>query len=211
MFTGIICAVGSVQSITNSNQGKRLQITCQDFDFSSVELGDSIAINGVCLTATKLDAQSFWADVSHTTLKVSTLGNLQTGSKVNLEPALTLNGKLGGHLVAGHVDAIGKIIKLQKNADSCLLTIRTPQNLAKYLAAKGSITVDGVSLTLAEVQNTDFQITIINHTLQNTIIHTYQIGTLVNLEVDIIARYLEKLLTSGSQLNKPFLNQHGFI
>jgi len=211
MFTGIVSCVGQVKSITNTKQGKKLQIACTDWDLSDVRLGDSIAVNGVCLTVTNYGADFFAADVSHTTLQVSALGNLQVASYVNLEKALRLNDRLGGHLVAGHVDCVGVIAKAIKQSEFYEFTINAPSEFAKYLVTKGSITVDGVSLTIGKVQNSAFDLTIIKHTLSNTIIANYQVGYKVNLEVDLIARYLEGLLKQSSSIDQTLLQQHGFI
>jgi len=211
MFTGIVSGVGLVKSIANNKNGKQLQIDCTEWDLSDIKIGDSIAVNGVCLTVTKIASHSFNADVSHTTLQASTFSNLKAGNKVNLEKALRLNDRLGGHLVAGHVDGVGTITKISKQSEVYEFTIRAPSNLVKYLVLKGSITVDGVSLTVGNVQDSLFSLTIIKHTLTNTIIGNYNVGGLVNLEVDLIARYLENLLVKRSEIEQSFLQNHGFI
>jgi riboflavin synthase len=185
-----------------------------------VALGDSIAVNGVCLTAVALDSGSFSADVSRETLSLTSLGHLARGSKVNLEKALTLQTRLGGHLVSGHVDGLGEVISRHDDARSVRFSIRAPAQLAKYIAAKGSITMDGTSLTVNKVEGSTFELNIVPHTLQETIIADYRSGTPVNLEVDVIARYLERLLLGDNAADMPphsgaiteaFLAEHGFM
>ncbi|WP_419622660.1 riboflavin synthase [Thiolapillus sp.] len=172
----------------------RLGIDTGKLDLSDVALGDSIAVNGVCLTAVELPGNGFMADVSGETLSLTSLGNLKSGSPVNLEKALTLATRLGGHLVSGHVDGLGTVISRQEDARSVRFVIEALAELAKYIVHKGSITVDGTSLTVNGVDGARFELNIVPHTLQETIMATYQPGSRVNLEVDLIARYLERLL-----------------
>ena len=194
MFTGIIQAIGKISSLQDRGGDIRLDIETGKLDLSDVELGDSIAVNGVCLTAVELPGNGFVADVSRETLSLTSLGNLKTGSPVNLEKALTLATRLGGHLVSGHVDGLGTVISRQEDARSVRFVIEAPKELAKYIVHKGSITVDGISLTVNGVDGARFELNIVPHTLQETIMDTYQPGSRVNLEVDLIARYLERLL-----------------
>ena len=191
MFTGIITAIGHVESFQTNG---RLRIATGTFDMSNVKPGDSIAVNGVCLTVVEFSRNHFVADVSNETKKLTTLGALQKEARVNLEKALTLATRLGGHLVSGHVDGVGEVISRTPDDNAEKFVIRAPRELAKYIAQKGSICVDGVSLTVNGVGGCEFELTIVPHTLQETIISDYRVGTLVNLEVDIIARYCERLL-----------------
>ncbi len=194
MFTGIIQAIGRITSMQDKGGDIRLGIETGKLDLSDVELGDSIAVNGVCLTAVELPGNGFLADVSRETLSLTSLGGLKPGSPVNLEKALTLATRLGGHLVSGHVDGLGTVISRQEDARSVRFVIEAPKELAKYIVHKGSITVDGTSLTVNGVDGARFELNIVPHTLQETIMDTYQPGSRVNLEVDLIARYLERLL-----------------
>lgn len=219
MFTGIITAVGTVTALESSDGDIRLRIDSADLPLDDVAVGDSIAVNGVCLTAVELPGDGFWADVSQETISHSTIGQWQVGTKVNLEKALTLNARLGGHIVSGHVDGVGEVVKRYTDARSERLHLAAPAALAKYIAAKGSITVDGTSLTVNAVDGAEFELNIVPHTLHNTVIADYQTGTHVNLEVDVVARYLERLLqareNSGeaspqSNIDMAFLKKHGF-
>ncbi len=195
MFTGIIQAVGSIASIESDGGDKRLVINTADLQLSDSELGDSIAVNGVCLTAVSYDTQGFAADVSLETLDKTSLGSLKTGSPVNLEKALTLNTALGGHLVSGHVDGVGSVVSLIEDARSIRYRFEVDASLQHYIAEKGSVTIDGTSLTVNWVENNLFEVNIVPHTQQKTIFGNYQENTQVNIEVDIIARYLERLIT----------------
>lgn len=217
MFTGIIEAVGKIESIHNKGGDARIWINTGKLDMRDVQLGDSIACNGVCLTAIELKADAYCADVSGETLSLTTLGDLQTGSEVNLEKALTPTTRLGGHLVSGHVDGVGRVVDRRDDARSVRFVIEAPANLARYIAMKGSITVDGVSLTVNKVNGSQFELNIVPHTLQETVIKHYRAGQRVNLEVDLIARYLERLLlgdraaVQDGGITEAFLAEHGFI
>ena len=218
MFTGIIQAVGHIQAIENRQGDKRLRLHSADLDLSDVLLGDSIATNGVCLTVVDLPGDGFWADVSLETLDFSTLGDLKVGSPVNLEKALRAQDRLGGHIVSGHVDGVGEIVSIHTDARSIRYRLRAPKNLAHYIAHKGSICIDGVSLTVNKVEGCEFELNIVPHTQQKTLFGSYRSGTKVNLEVDVIARYLERLLlgekaaeTPESKLTTAFLAEHGFL
>ncbi len=194
MFTGIIQAVGSIRRLEPRGGDLRLHVETGKLDLSDVALGDSIAVNGVCLTAVALPGDGFAADVSNETLSLTSLGALESGSRVNLEKALTLQTRLGGHLVSGHVDGLGEVIERTDDARSVRFRIRAPRELARYIAHKGSITVDGTSLTVNGVDGAVFELNIVPHTLQETIMDEYAPGRRVNLEVDLVARYLERLL-----------------
>ena len=194
MFTGIIQAVGEVATLQPRGGDVRLRIRTRKLDLGDVALGDSIAVNGVCLTAVELPGDGFVADVSRETLSLTSLGQLESGSPVNLEKALTLATRLGGHLVSGHVDGLGVVIERHDDARSVRFTIEAPADLARYIAHKGSITVDGTSLTVNAVAGRRFELNIVPHTLQETIMDGYVAGREVNLEVDLVARYLERLL-----------------
>lgn len=216
MFTGIIEAVGKVKRIEAVGGDSRLIVDVQSLDMSDVKLGDSIAVNGVCLTAVKFDAHSFEADVSNETVSLTTLKNLKAGSPVNLEKALLPTTRLGGHLVSGHVDGLGKVVNISNDGRSTRYTVQVPAELKRYIAVKGSICIDGTSLTVNAVNDDRFDINIVPHTQERTIIKSYKSGTEVNLEVDLVARYLESLLlhTSGENregLNLELLSKAGFI
>ncbi|MGD9388219.1 MAG: riboflavin synthase, partial [Gammaproteobacteria bacterium] len=188
----------------------RLRVNAGDLDLSGAAAGDSIAVNGCCLTAVELGASGFAADVSRESLGLTTLGGLECGSRVNLERALTLSKPLGGHLVTGHVDGVGRVESRADDGRSVRFRIRVPGELSRYLARKGSICVDGVSLTVNEVDGPVFGINIVPHTLEATLFGTYRTGTRVNLEVDIVARYLERLVADAGGLSRERLEEYGF-
>ena len=198
MFTGIIQALGSVARSEKRGGDLRLEIDCGDLDLSSARPGDSIAVNGVCLTAVDLGGKGFVADVSLETIDKTSLGDLEVGSPVNLEPALRLSDALGGHLVSGHVDGIGTLLDMHDEARSIRYRFEVDPSLQHYIAVKGSITVDGTSLTVNGVQDNRFDVNIVPHTRQKTIFQYYMPGSRVNIEVDIIARYLERLLRGST-------------
>ncbi len=216
MFTGIIQATGEIRTLEQREGDARLAIAVGRLDMGDVALGDSIAVNGVCLTAVSLDAHSFVADVSGETLACTTLGDLSSGARVNLEKALTPTARLGGHWVSGHVDGVGEVLRRWSDARSERFRIRAPAGLAKYIAEKGSICVDGISLTVNRVKGAEFELNIVPHTLLETTMGDFRAGRRVNLEVDIIARYLERLLL-GERAAQPggvtetLLAEHGFI
>ena len=195
MFTGIIQTIGEVDSITAEEGDVQLQIAAPGLGLEQVAIGDSIAVNGCCLTVTRLLDNAFIADVSQETLNVTTLRDWQVGTLVNLEKALTAGQPLGGHYVTGHVDGVATITQLESDARSTRMQVEVPAPFARYIARKGSITIDGVSLTVNEVGPTTFAVNLIPHTLDVTVLNRYVVGTRVNLEVDIIARYLERLQT----------------
>jgi riboflavin synthase len=202
MFTGIIQAVGTIAALESRGGDVRLRLRTGKLDLTDVRLGDSIAVNGVCLTAVELPGDGFSADVSRETLSLTTLGDLVPGSRVNLEKALTLATRLGGHLVSGHVDGVGRVVERRDDARSVRFAVEAPPELARYIAHKGSICVDGISLTVNAVSGARFDLNIVPHTLEETIMSDYAPGTRVNLEVDLVARYLERLLL-GEQAAQP--------
>ncbi len=217
MFTGIIQAVGYIKQIEAKASDCRLHIHTGDLPMNNVQQGDSIAVNGVCLTAIKPSSDGFSADVSGETLSKTTLGKLAAHGKVNLEKALTLATPLGGHLVSGHVDGVGHIIKRWSDGSSERFDIQAPKALARYIATKGSICLDGISLTVNKVIGDVIELNIVPHTLDATIIGSYQTGQAVNLEVDLIARYLERLMLGDKAaepqsdgISQAFLHKHGF-
>jgi riboflavin synthase len=211
MFTGIIQAQGSITALERRGGDVRLSVQSTGLPFASYEIGESIAVNGVCLTAVVLRDDGFDTDVSVETLDVTNLGRLGVGSPVNLEPSLALGDRLGGHLVSGHVDCLGTVRRVESDARSVRLEIEMPAALARYVAKKGSVTVDGVSLTVNAVAGTVFEVNIIPHTAEVTIIGDYAVGSTVNIEVDLLARYLERLLSKDEHgVTMEFLKEHGY-
>lgn len=194
MFTGIIQAVGTIKALQPTGGDLRLRVDTGKLSLDDVGLGDSIATNGVCLTVTELPGDGFWADISRETLDFTSLGKLKPGGRVNLEKALTPASRLGGHIVSGHVDGLGEVVSVVEDGRSYRYVMRAPDALAKYISQKGSICVDGTSLTVNAVNGAEFDLNIIPQTWAETVFATYQPGTLVNLEVDVIARYLERLV-----------------
>jgi riboflavin synthase len=211
MFTGIIQAKGSIAALERRGGDVRLSVQSESLPFASYDVGESIAVNGVCLTAVALRADGFDTDVSVETLDVTSLGGLGVGDNVNLEPSLSLGDRLGGHLVSGHVDCLGTVTGRKADARSIRITVEIPEEFARYVARKGSVTVDGVSLTVNDVSATRFEVNIIPHTADVTIIGDYAVGTNVNVEVDLLARYIERLLAKdGEGLSMEFLKEHGY-
>jgi riboflavin synthase len=194
MFSGIIADVGRIRHVEDRLGGLRLEIATSALDLSDVRIGDSIAVNGVCLTVVNMDRDAFSVDVSRETMDCTTGLNAQ-GAQVNLEKALRLADRLGGHLVSGHVDGVGEVVEFADLGESWKLTVRAPQMLAKFIAAKGSITVNGVSLTVNEIEDAAFSVNLIPHTLAVTTLGALRLGTLVNLEIDVLARYVERMLS----------------
>jgi riboflavin synthase len=211
MFTGIIKAKGSIAAIEKRAGDVRLRVTAAELPWADYAMGDSIAVNGVCLTAIRLHEDGFDTDVSVETLDVTTLKHLEVGDAVNLEPALRVGDALGGHLVSGHVDGIGRMIARSDDARSIRMTFEVPAELERYVARKGSICVDGVSLTINEVSGNTFGLNIIPHTAEVTTMGAYEPGTAVNIEVDLLARYIERMLGSETGgLSIDFLREHGY-
>lgn len=194
MFTGIISAIGDITNLEQRAGDARLTIRTGNLSLADVQLGDSIACNGACLTVIELTGEGFVADVSVETLNLTTICNWQTGSRINLEKAMRATDRLGGHIVSGHIDGIGEVMALEEDARSWRFRMRAPREIAKYIAHKGSITLDGTSLTVNIVDGAEFELNIIPHTMTHTVLGDYKVGSKVNLEVDLVARYLERLL-----------------
>jgi len=217
MFTGIIEAEGHIASIEPKGGDVRMTIETGKLDMSDVKLGDSIACNGVCLTAIALTDQSYTADVSGETLKVTTLGDLKIGSPVNLEKALRLQDRLGGHLVSGHVDGVGKVTSIEQDGRSWRYQFEAPLAICRYIAGKGSVCINGISLTVNEVEGQTFGVNIVPHTRQETTIQYLKEGSKVNLEVDLLARYLERMISAPqetsavSKVTPELLAENGFM
>ena len=198
MFTGIVQDVGRIESTTPSGGDIRLLIG-HHFDTTRLKIGDSVCVQGCCLTATHVQPHAFAADVSRETLSLTTLGDLAVGSPVNLEPSLKAGDSLGGHLVSGHVDGLAEIVSITGDARSSRIKIAVPQHLARYIARKGSVAMDGVSLTVNEVEGNTFGVNIIPHTQTVTTLGRLQVGSRVNLEIDQVARYVERLLGAAGE------------
>jgi len=210
MFTGIIEEVGTVSAVQRKGDFAVLTIGCKKV-LEDTAVGDSISVNGVCLTVTSMTESSFCADISYETIRKSTFADASGGSQVNLERALTLSARLGGHLVSGHVDGVGVIEKLTSNQSAYVLTVRYPAEMDKYIAEKGSVCVDGISLTTASCSGGTFDVAVIPHTYNSTSLKGKRQGAKVNLEADMIARYLEKLLKSSEKTDTLIDNLHGMI
>lgn len=213
MFTGIVEEIGIISGIKQGKNSEILTIKAKKV-LEDTKIGDSIAVNGICLTVTALSSDSFTADVMHETINRSSLSKLKYGSKVNLERAMPVNGRFGGHIVSGHVDGTGTIINIKPDDNAIWYKIQANQQILKYIVEKGSITIDGISLTVAKVSETDFSISAIPHTVEQTILKEKRQGDIVNLETDILAKYIEKLLNptqnEQSKITKEFLLEHGF-
>ena len=194
MFTGIVQSIGKIVVVEDIGGDARLRIAADAINLSDVKTGDSMAVNGVCLTVVELSGREFSADVSRETLEVTTLGMLEAGHWVNLEPSLTLGASLGGHLVSGHVDGVSRVLSMEPEARSTRMGFELPARLGRYVAKKGSVTIDGTSLTVNEVSDTELFVNIVPHTSERTIMSGYSVGSQVNIEVDMIARYLERLI-----------------
>ncbi|MFV0447183.1 MAG: riboflavin synthase [Vibrio sp.] len=217
MFTGIVEAVGQLTAITPKGEDVTITVNVGKLDMSDVKLGDSIATNGVCLTVVAFNDTSYSADLSLETLKKSAFANYKAGDKVNLEKAMLPTTRFGGHIVSGHVDGVGEIVERNIVGRAIEFWVELPEELNKYVAEKGSITVDGISLTVNDLRKNSFKLTIVPHTTQETTIDSFQVGRKVNLEVDVLARYLERLLQGRepsqqpeSRLTMEFLQQNGF-
>lgn len=217
MFTGIVEAVGTLTAITPKGEDITISVNAGKLDMSDVKLGDSIAANGVCLTVVAFDSHSYSADLSLETLKKSGFADYKVGDKVNLEKAMLPTTRFGGHIVSGHVDGVGEIVERNQVGRAIEFWVAMPAELSKYVAEKGSMTVDGISLTVNDLRKNAFKLTIVPHTTQETTIDHFQVGRKVNLEVDVLARYLERLLHGGheeqpaeSRITMEFLQQNGF-
>lgn len=212
MFTGIIEEIGIVKDISTSGNTAVITLECKKV-LEGTKIGDSIAIDGVCQTVIKLDKKSFSSQISSETLNVTTFSKLKKGSKVNLERALTLNQRLGGHLVSGHIDGLCEVKSIQKQSDFYNLEFEVKQDLSKYIAKKGSVAINGISLTVAEISSCRFKTAIIPHTFENTNLKSLKNGDFVNLEVDILAKYIEKILLKDNNrtIDENFLKENGFF
>lgn len=200
MFTGIIENLGSIREIRSSDQGRRLTIET-DFIFTEMKIGDSISVNGACLTVVDIDGKRFKADVSPETLTKTILGGAKIGDRVNLERALRLSDRLDGHLVSGHVDGIGIVAKRKTAGNSMIITVRVQESLSRYIINKGSVAIDGVSLTVNRCDGNSFDVTIIPHTAENTTISLYKNGDYVNIETDMIGKYVERFVLTKDKVN----------
>ena len=199
MFTGIIQSKGSIKEIFSSSDGARLKINTNALDLSDTNVGDSIAVDGVCLTVTELTESSFTADVSNETLTCTTFSALKQGKNVNLERSLRVNQGIDGHLVSGHVDGIGAVNSIEKDGDSVRIKIEVQGDIIKYIAKKGSICINGVSLTVNSVENNFFDVNIVPHTLSATTLGDLSLQSNVNIEIDQIARYVERILSQNEE------------
>ncbi|CAG9297324.1 riboflavin synthase [Celerinatantimonas diazotrophica] len=218
MFTGIIEARGTIQALRRRSVDVQLKVATHTLDMSDVHIGDSIAVNGVCLTVVEYSQDHFCADVSHETLSRSSLGKLKVGSNVNLEKAMAANGRFGGHMVSGHVDGLATVKSVSHQGLGIDIWLEFPAELGKYIAEKGSITLDGISLTVNELRQSQFRLTIIPHSAEQTTISEWRKGSQINLEVDVVARYLERLLqspnsthTRSDTLSEEKLAECGFL
>lgn len=209
MFTGMIEETGTVRSVRRGADSAALCIAARDI-LPGLKIGDSVAVNGVCLTVTSLASDGFTADVMHETLRRSTLGGLVPGGRVNLERAMRADGRFGGHLVSGHIDGIGTVITVRRDGIAVWYTVSVPQKLMRGLVEKGSVSIDGISLTVAEVTAETFSVSVIPHTAACTTLSEKTSGSRVNLETDLIGKYVEKLLSARVSLDGDFLAENGF-
>lgn len=215
MFTGIIEEIGTVTQIRHGSHSATLTIAAGTV-LETAKVGDSIAVNGVCLTVTALSGSSFSADIMHETLSRSSLSGLRTGSHVNLERAMPANGRFDGHIVAGHIDGVGKVTSVRRDDTAVWFTVSAAPNILRLIVEKGSVAIDGISLTVATVTQTDFSISAIPHTVAHTVLRERSKGDPVNLETDIVGKYVEKLLFASGErrqsgtITKEFLSRHGF-
>lgn len=215
MFTGIVEEVGLVESIRKGAKSAVITIKAHVI-FDDLGLGDSVAVNGVCLTAAGLTGHTFLADVMHQTLNNSSLGDLKVGSHVNLERAMAINSRFGGHMVSGHIDGTGQILNIEQDDNAIWYTIKAESDIMKYIIQKGSIAIDGISLTIADLSVESFRVSIIPHTMKSTTLLERSVGDRVNLENDMVGKYIEKLIDprylpqKESKITKEFLQQYGY-
>ena len=214
MFTGIIEEIGTIQQIKKGQHSAILTIQASKV-LEQTKVGDSIAVNGICLTVTALSEGYFLADVMHETLNRSSLAQMKRGSRVNLERAMAADGRFGGHIVAGHVDGVGRIVRTSRDDTAVWYTVQAPPTILRYIVEKGSVTVDGISLTVARISGHSFSVSVIPHTARMTILGERQVGDKVNLETDIIGKYVEKLLRPAEEMRQggiteEFLAKYGF-
>lgn len=209
MFTGIVEEIGRIKTLKKSTKSASLTIGGNSI-FSDLKLGDSVAVNGVCLTVAQIYQKQFTADVMNETLIRSSLGQLKIGSYVNLERAMSANSRFGGHIVSGHIDGIGKISAIKKDEIATWYTIKTDRKCMRYIIEKGSIAIDGISLTVAKVERDQFAVSIIPHTTKETILSQKKLGSIVNLENDVVGKYIEKFLSAPKDITKDLLLENGF-
>ncbi len=212
MFTGIIEECGRLEGLQRGAQSAVLRFAAEKV-LVGVRLGDSIAVNGVCLTVTSFDVKHFTADVMHETLRRSSLGSLTSGSIVNLERAMAANGRFGGHIVSGHIDGVGTVTQVRRDDNAVWYRIRCPEAILRYIIEKGSIAIDGISLTVAALGKQDFSVSVIPHTARHTTLSQRRVGDTVNLENDCIGKYVERLLSGGQAsggISKEYLQNYGF-
>ncbi|GLB26358.1 riboflavin synthase subunit alpha [Lacrimispora xylanolytica] len=212
MFTGIIEEIGTIEGMKKGASSAVLRIQASKI-MDDIHLGDSIAVNGVCLTVTRISSTGFESDVMHETMNRSSLGNLRIGSSVNLERAMPANGRFGGHIVSGHIDGTGTILNIQRDDNAVWYKIKTPLSVLRYIIEKGSIAIDGISLTVAKVSKDSFHVSIIPHTAQFTTLDKRRVGDLVNLENDCVGKYVEHLTgseTKNNNITAEFLAKYGF-
>lgn len=212
MFTGIVEEIGTIKSLSKGSSDASIIVECKVV-LQDLKIGDSVAINGVCQTVVKFDSSSFTVEVSKETLNVTNFVSLRTGDKVNLERALTLQSRLGGHMVSGHIDGLAKVKKIQKISEFYNLDFEIEKALTKYVVKKGSVALNGVSLTVADIASNVFSVAVIPHTFENTVLKSLKVGDFVNVEVDILAKYVEKFLSRGdnSGVDEKFLKENGFF
>lgn len=213
MFTGIVEEVGIIKSFERDSRGATIVVGCKTV-LEDTKLGDSIVINGCCQTVVAMDSNSFTARVSEETISVTCFDRFKKGDFVNLERALALNSRLGGHIVSGHIDCKGILLNCEKLADFYNLKFEIPKEQAKYVVYKGSITINGISLTVADIENNVFKVAIIPHTFENTNLKFLTVGNIVNIETDILGKYVEKLLSvkdNSSNISMSFLQENGFV
>ncbi len=209
MFTGIVEEMGIVKNIKLGSDSSIVEIQ-GDIIFDDLKIGDSVSTNGVCLTVNNISENIFTADIMNETINRSSFKNLERGNYVNLERAMAANGRFGGHMVSGHIDGIGKIISIKKDDNAIWYTIKTDDNIMKYIVEKGSIAIDGISLTVAKVERDYFMVSIIPHTLKETILFEKKINSIVNLENDMVGKYIEKFIVKDSDITREFLLENGF-
>jgi riboflavin synthase len=213
MFTGIIEEIGVVKSFSQHSNGAKIGVECNNV-LEDTKLGDSISINGVCQTVVDINKNSFSADVSEETLKITNFNYIKVGDRVNLERALTLNSRLGGHIVSGHIDTLGKLLSIEKLSQFYNLKFEIFNGQEKYIVKKGSITINGISLTVAELDRNVIKVAIIPHTFESTNLKNLKMGDLVNIETDILGKYIEKFLSSqdnNGSISIKFLEENGFV
>lgn len=213
MFTGIIEEIGIVREFKKGTSDALITVECKDV-LGDTKLGDSISINGVCQTVVQISGKSFSAQISSETLNVTNFATIKTGDRVNLERAMTLSQRMGGHIVSGHVDGLAKVKNIQKLSDFYNLKFEVGQELTKYIVKKGSVALNGISLTVANIVNREFEVAIIPHTFENTVLSDLKQGCFVNIEVDVLAKYVEKILSTGDNkgnLDEKFLMENGFF